>query len=56
MSHALGLRREFERIDRSMSIVAETEQIADHQNSCLKSRAQISGIMAHAHQTTESST
>jgi hypothetical protein len=33
---------EIAKIDRSMSIVAETEQIADHRNLPLKSGAQIS--------------
>jgi hypothetical protein len=32
----------FKKIDRLMPIVAETEQIADRRNLCLKSRAQFS--------------
>jgi hypothetical protein len=34
------------KIDQSMSIVAETEQIAYRQKSCLKSRAQFSDGLA----------
>jgi hypothetical protein len=37
-----ALPEDFLKIDRSMSIVAETEQIADHRNLPLKSGAQIS--------------
>jgi hypothetical protein len=38
----IALATEFQKIDRSMPIVAETEQIADRRNSCLESRAQFS--------------
>jgi hypothetical protein len=34
----------FKKIDRLMPIVAETEQIADRRNLCLKSRARISDV------------
>jgi hypothetical protein len=35
-------RRPSEKLDRLIPIVAETEQIVDRRNWCLKSRAQIS--------------
>src|ERR1700722_5306075 len=37
-----GLAEELEKNRQSIAIVAETEQIADRRNSCLKSRAHIS--------------